>query len=269
GTVARDIPPLAYILGKIFWDGPLTMVLKKRRNIPSITSGGLDTVAVRVPSHPIFKKIITLVGIPIAAPSANLSGKPSPTTVQHVLDDFDGIIPAAVDGGECEFGIESTVISFDSPEIVRILRPGIITKEKLLPYCKAVMIDSSVCGQPSEIQSDQTASPGMKYTHYSPKAEIILIDGSFENFARYVMEHYTPHTYALLSDKDGESFPFRHITFGDTYEKNAQNLFKCFRELDKLGAQTVYIRTPEKHGIGLALYNRLIRAAGFRQLTVL
>ncbi|NLP27028.1 MAG: threonylcarbamoyl-AMP synthase [Clostridiales bacterium] len=259
--IAFEIPDIAYKLAEEFWGGPLTMVLKKKGIIPSITSGGLDTVGVRMPSHPIIKRIIELAGIPIAAPSANISGYPSPTTAAHVMNDMAGKISAVVDGGTCHYGIESTVISFDDFQTVRILRPGCVTKEDLEQVCKKVIIDEAVLSNIKD--NNYVRSPGMKYKHYSPKANIVIINGSLEGFKKYISQHNGKKIYSLIYDKESGMFPYQHLTYGDNSVEHAQQLFSKLRELDKIGAETVYVRTPNKDGVGLAVYNRLIRAAGF------
>lgn len=260
-NVALEIPDLAYKLAERFWGGPLTMVFKKRDIIPSVTSGGLDTVGVRMPSHPIIKRIIELAGIPIAAPSANISGYPSPTIAEHVMSDMSGKISAVVDGGDCRYGVESTVISFDDFQTVRILRPGCVTKEDLEEVCKTVIIDEAVL---NDVEGqDNVPSPGMKYKHYSPKANIVIVDSSLEGFKNYISQHNGKRIYSLIYDRESKAFPYQHLTYGDNSAEQAHQLFGKLRELDKIGAEMVYVRTPDKNGVGLAVYNRLIRAAGF------
>jgi len=259
-TVARDIPSLAFTLAEKFWGGPLTLVLKKRSIIPDITSGGLGTVGVRMPSCGLFRQVIDLAGVPVAAPSANVSGSPSPTSAKHVLRDLDGKIPAIVDGGECGIGIESTVVSFDTPEKLRILRPGFVTFEELDAICETVIDESVLC----KTDISQAASPGMKYTHYSPAASVVLVDGSFEEFTRFFGENSGADKYALITDDQTADFPYPHYAMGDGSDKDwAQRLFKAFRELDEIGAVAIYMRIPAKNGVGLAVWNRMFKAAGF------
>lgn len=255
---AQEIPDAALRLAEKFWPGPLTMVLKKKPVIPPVTSAGLDTVGIRFPSHPIAREIIRAAGVPLAAPSANLSGSPSPTAAQHVWDDMEGRIPAVVDGGTCDVGVESTVVSFED-EAVRILRPGLITAEELEAVGVAVTIDAGILHPLSE--SEPVRSPGMKYRHYSPKARIVLVEGTLERFTAYMEQRLTSGTYAMVFDKD--TYPFRHLTYGNTGREQAHEIFDKLREFDKLGASVVYVRSPKKKGVGLAVYNRLLRAAGF------
>ena len=262
----KSIPELAYKLAERFCPGPLTMVLPKNDRIPMITSGGLDTVGIRVPSHPVMHRIIELSGCPIAAPSANTSGYPSPTSASHVMRDMSGKIAAVVDGGSSEFGVESTVISIEGENTVRILRPGCVTKEMLSEICGEVIIDHAIL---HELEAGQkAASPGMKYKHYSPRADIIMVEGSLIGFTAYVGEKYGDGVYALIFDTDREGFPYRYMTYGKDSSEQAHLLFKRLRELDDIGAEKVYVRAPSPEGVGLAVYNRLIRAAGFEVIRI-
>jgi L-threonylcarbamoyladenylate synthase len=261
-----SIPYLAWKLAERFCPGPLTMVLPKNEKIPMITSGGLDTVGIRVPSHPVMHRIIELSGRPIAAPSANTSGYPSPTSAEHVMRDMNGRIAAVVDGGASEFGVESTVISIESEDRVRILRPGCVTREMLLELCGEVIIDHAIL---HELEAGQkAASPGMKYKHYSPKADIIMVEGSLRDFTEYAGRNMTSGTYCLIFDGDEEDFPYRYLTYGRNSSEQAHWLFQRLRELDDIGAEKVYVRAPSPEGVGLAVYNRLIRAAGFEVIRI-
>ncbi|MCM1226332.1 MAG: L-threonylcarbamoyladenylate synthase [Clostridium sp.] len=259
--IAHDVPKLFYSLAKSFWPGPLTMIAPKNDIIPYETSGGLETVGIRMPSHPLMRKLISMSG-PVAAPSANTSGYPSPTEAKHVMHDMNGKIPAIIDGGKCGFGVESTVISFDSETTVRILRPGSITPEMLGKTVENVIIDDAIINDVKD--GEKAMSPGMKYKHYSPKANIMIIEGDFEKFYRYV-EGKTGHDiYCLVPDSDNDAdIPINCLSYGRSSEQQAQQLFSKLRQLDELGAKTVYVRPPKKTGVGLAVYNRLIRAAGF------
>lgn len=261
-----SIPELAYRLAERFCPGPLTMVLPKNDRIPMVTSGGLDTVGIRIPSHPVMHRIIELSGCPIAAPSANTSGYPSPTTAGHVMRDMQGKIAAIVDGGQSDFGVESTVISFDSEDTVRILRPGAVTREMLLEVCGDVIIDPAILHEVEE--GAKVASPGMKYKHYSPKADIIMVESNLDEFLNVVEKNYGEDVYALIFDGDTGSCPYRHMTYGSDSSQQAHLLFQRLRELDEAGAKKVYVRAPSPEGIGLAVYNRLIRAAGFEVIRI-
>lgn len=255
------IPELAKKIADKFCPGPLTIVLPKNDRIPSITSGGLDTVGIRIPSHKTMHRIIELSGCPIAAPSANTSGLPSPTSAAHVMDDMSGKINAVVDGGQSEFGVESTVIAIENETSVRILRPGCITREMLLELCDDVIIDPAIL---HDLEAGQTAaSPGMKYKHYSPSADVIMVEGSIEEFTAYVEKFNAPCVCSLIYDEDEEYFPYRYMTYGSSSSEQAHWLFQRLRELDELGVKKIFVRAPSLDGVGLAVYNRLIRAAGF------
>jgi L-threonylcarbamoyladenylate synthase len=242
------------------------MVMPKNDRISMVTSGGLDTVGIRVPSHKVMHRIIELSGCAIAAPSANTSGYPSPTSAEHVMRDMNGKIAAVVDGGQSEFGVESTVISFDGDDAVRILRPGAITREMLLEVCDDVVIDPAIL---HEVEAGaKVASPGMKYKHYSPKADIIMVEASLEDFTALVEKNYNDKVYALVFDGDENNFPYRCLTYGSDSLHQAHWLFQRLRELDDIGAEKVYVRAPSTDGVGLAVYNRLIRAAGFEVIRI-
>lgn len=259
--IATSVPELAYKLAEKFWPGPLTMIMPKSDNIPLVTSGGLDTVGIRFPSHKVALDLIEKSGKPLAAPSANLSGSPSPTTLRHVFEDMNTRIPAIIDGGDCEVGVESTVISFDADGTVRILRPGKISYDDLLSVTDKVCIDNGVLAQ-LDINA-KVSSPGMKYKHYSPKANVIILDGSADAFKAYVSEHKTEKTYCLLFDDSEAIEGVNYLAYGITSEEQAHLLFERLREFDELGANTVYARCPSKDGMGLAVYNRILRSAGF------
>ncbi len=259
-AVAVRIPNIAYTLAEKFWPGPLTMVLKKSDKISESVSRGLDTVAVRMPSDKIARAIISASNLPLAAPSANTSGRPSPTTAQHVIDDLNGKIDAIIDAHDCTVGVESTVISLmgDTP---RILRPGAVTAEQIAEVIGNVEIDNAVL---NELKTGETvASPGMKYKHYAPTATVYLVDGDADEFASFVNDK-TDSVAVCFCEDTGIKIPY--ITYGS--RKNeitlAQNLFKVLREIDKKGYKNAYIHAPSKSGVGLAVYNRLIRAAAFR-----
>lgn len=265
--IAAEVPALALTLAEAFWPGPLTMVLPKRDCIPEVTSGGLSTVGIRMPSHPAARELIRLSGCPVAAPSANRSGRPSPTTAGHVLEDMDGRIAGIVDGGSCEVGVESTVICFDDAETIHILRPGRVSAEDLAPYAKRVYVDNAVFTPVAP--GARVASPGMKYKHYAPKARILPVDApDFASFSAYVRAHAPTGTYCLLFDADPEIDGVPCMRYGDDGCSQAQYLFLRFRELDAAGASQVYVRMPQKSGVDLSVYNRLMRAAGFEVITV-
>ncbi len=258
--LVSHIPPLAEILAKKFWPGPLTMIMPKSDKIPNVTSGGLDTVGIRLPSHPVAQALINASKKPLAAPSANLSGSPSPTNCERVYEDMRGRIPAIIDGGESDVGVESTVISFEDGGI-RVLRPGKISVEDLLTVTDKVYVDKGVLAQLDACAVAK--SPGMKYKHYSPKAEIILIDSDVSAFKKYVSDNKTDGTFCLLFDESEALEGVKYLTYGNTSDEQAHFLFERLREFDELGAKTVYARCPSKNGLGLAVYNRILRSAGF------
>lgn len=260
------IPELAYKLAEKFCPGPFTIILPKNKMIPDITSGGLDTVGIRIPAHPVMREIIKLSGKPIAAPSANTSGLPSPTIALHVMADMNGKISAVVDGGQSEFGVESTVIAIENENTVRILRPGCVTREHLLDVCENVIIDKAILNEVGS--NEKVASPGMKYKHYSPQADIVLVDSTFDKFVDFVNENNGERVYSLIFDGDIKSFPFKYLSYGADSIQQAHNVFQKLRELDEIGAEKVYVRVPSSDGVGLAVYNRLIRAAGFEVIRI-
>lgn len=261
--IAKDIPSTALLCAEKFWPGPLTMVLSKTDKIPSCVSAGLDTVAVRMPSCEITRKVIEKSGLPLAAPSANLSGSPSPTTANHVISDLDGKIDAVIMGEDCKVGVESTVITLVGEHPV-LLRPGGITLEQLREVLPDISVNKAVL---SELQKNETAaSPGMKYKHYAPKIETFLVEG--ENFAEFVNQKADVVAICFLEESDNITIP--KIVYGSekSPETFAQNLFSALREVDTLSVNEVYIHAPEKSGIGLAVYNRLIRAAAFKVIKI-
>ena len=262
-ALVREIPEAAKKLAKDFWPGPLTIIMKKGGVIPDEVSAGLDTVAIRLPSHPSARAIIKTAGTPLAAPSANLSGSPSPTTAQHVMNDMDGKIDAVFDGGACGVGVESTVITL-AESTPRLLRPGKVTLEELREVLGEVELDSAVLNKLKDGQ--KAASPGMKYKHYAPKANVILLKCTDDEFIDYVNRCGGSGVAALCCDEDVEKLSVKYISLGkrNDYEAHAQRLFDSLRRIDGYGnIVTVYTRLPSTDGVGLAVYNRLIRAAGF------
>lgn len=255
--LVREIPDVAVQLAERFWGGPLTMIFPKSDIIPDVTSGGLDTVAVRMPASEAARAIIDECGFPIAAPSANLSGSPSPTTAQHVFRDMDGRIPLIIDGGACSCGVESTVICFREGRI-HILRPGGVTAEMLSEFAD-IEIDKAVSAKPAE--GERVLSPGMKYKHYSPKADVYIVDEHGPDFAYYCKCHAVGKTIAMgIGCDECDIF----VDYGSTPELQAQRLFALLRNADDEGADKVFVEMPSMDGVGLAVYNRLLRAAGFR-----
>lgn len=262
--LVREIPPLAARLAARFFPGPLTIILPRSARIPAITAGGLDSVGVRFPAHPVAQAMIRAAGVPLAAPSGNRSGSPSPTTSAHMLADMEGRIPAIVEGGACLCGVESTVISLDDAETVRVLRPGFVTPEQLGEIAPRVIVDDAVT---AELSADAVVrSPGMKYKHYAPRAQVTLVQGDGAAFLRYVGAHLGEGVCALVFDEDLSACEEQGIpckAYGDTDEARAASFFAALRNADAAGVQHLYVRAPRTDGVGLAVYNRLIRAAGY------
>lgn len=259
----HDIPKAAYDLAKAFWPGPLTMVLPARQIVPRRTTGGLNTVALRCPDNAVTREIIRLSGVPIAAPSANISGKPSTTTAQHVLHDHDGKIAAVVDGGPCRVGVESTIVDLteDRP---RLLRPGGITPEQLLEVLGDLVIDKAVTAQ---IDKDAVVkAPGMKYRHYAPAEPVVIVAGSREKAAAYIHRHFTPGDRVLCFTEElplyADCSPLAYGSEADVNTLSA-GLFAALRELDDPSIHQVYARCPVGGGVAYAVQNRLKKAAAF------
>ena len=262
----HSIPDAAWALAEKFWPGPLTMVLPAKDCVPKCTTANLPTVAVRCPDSAVTQEIIRLAGVPIAAPSANISGKPSTTTAQHVLHDHDGKIAAIVDGGPCRVGVESTIIDL-TDERPRLLRPGGITPQQLWEVVGDLVIDKAVTGS---IDHDAVVkAPGMKYRHYAPECEVIVVTGSAEAAARYIAEHFGPGNRVLCFAEELEAFAaFSPIAYGRESDEDSlmAGLFAALRELDDPAIGTVFARCPKGSGKALAVQNRLMKAAGFRKV---
>lgn len=259
-TVAGDIPDSAYITAQKFWPGPLTMIFKRTDKIPASVSAGLDTVAVRMPSDKTARAIIKK-SVPLAAPSANTSGRPSPTSAQYVLDDLDGKIDAVVMSGDCEVGVESTVITL-ATNPPRLLRPGAVTVEELKEIFPDIIVDNAVLAEPEK--GEKVSSPGMKYKHYAPKTETYLVEGSSEKFAEFVNSKENAAAVCFFEEEDKITVP--KLCYGTASDETtlAHSVFSVLRRADCLGVQAIYVHAPSKSGVGLAVYNRLIRAAAFR-----
>ena len=259
----HDIPKAAYLLAEKFWPGPLTMVLPARDTVPKRTTAGLSTVAVRCPDSPVTRKIIALAGVPIAAPSANISGKPSTTTAQHVRHDHDGKIDAIVDGGPCRVGVESTIVDLteDRP---RLLRPGGVTPEQLLEVLGDLVIDKAVTAQ---IDKDAVVkAPGMKYRHYAPAEPVVIVSGSREKAAEYIHRHFAPGDRVLCFEEElplyADCAPLAYGKESDV-ETLSAGLFAALRILDDPNIGKVYARCPVGGGVAYAVQNRLKKAAAF------
>lgn len=262
----HSIPESAWTLAEKFWPGPLTIVLPAKDIVPKCTTAGLPTVAVRCPDCGITREIIRRAGVPIAAPSANLSGKPSTTTAEHVYHDHNGKIPLIVDGGPCRVGVESTIIDL-TDEKPRLLRPGGITVEAMAEIVGEIVIDKAVTGA---IDKDTVVkAPGMKYRHYAPECSVIIVDGSTEAAARYIGKHFTPNNRVLCFEEELDAFSaFAPLSYGKEADTDTllAGLFAALRELDDPNIGTVFARCPAGNGKGMAVQNRLLKAAGFHRV---
>ena len=259
----HHIPQSAYDLAAAFWPGPLTLVLPARDVVPRRTTGGLDTVAVRCPDNAVTREIIRLSGVPIAAPSANISGKPSTTTVQHVLHDHDGKIAAIVDGGPCRVGVESTIVDL-TEERPRLLRPGGIGPEQLLAVLGDLVVDKAVT---APIDKDAVVkAPGMKYRHYAPAEPVVIVSGSREKAAQYIHRHFTPGDRVLCFEEELPLYAdCAPLSYGKEADVNtlSAGLFAALRELDDPKIHQVFARCPVGGGVAYAVQNRLRKAAAF------
>lgn len=262
--VAVDIPQKALECAEKFWAGPLTMVLKRADKIASSVSAGLNTVAVRMPSERVARDIIERSGLPLAAPSANTSGKPSPTTYKHVADDLDGKIDAIVSGDDCKVGVESTVISLVGKP--KLLRPGAVTLEQLREVLPDIELDKAVLSKPEK--GEKVSSPGMKYKHYAPKTDTYLVEGKTEDFVNFVNKKENSLAVCFLEEE--KNIKIKKIIYGSMVDENtlARNLFKVLRDADGFGVKQIYVHAPSKTGVGLAVYNRLIRAAAYKVISL-
>lgn len=258
-----EVPPLAYVLARKFWPGPLTMILKRGPGVPDVTTAGLDTVAVRCPNHPVTLAIIREAGIPIAAPSANLSGRPSCTTAQDVLEDMDGKIQCLVDGGPCIVGVESTILDLTCTP-PRLLRPGGLPVEQIERLIGPIAVDKAV-NAPLE-ENEQPRAPGMKYRHYAPKAPVTVVTGAPEASAQEILRRVGPDCGVICFDEYAHLFEKQTVQcLGPSQDKHtqAQRLFDALRAFDSENVQEIYAQCPDNQGLGLAIGNRLKKAAGF------
>ncbi len=262
-----------YRLAEAFMPGPLTVILPARENVPKTTRGGLDTVAVRCPENPIASALIRLSGVPIAAPSANRSGSPSPTTAAHVIDDMMGRVDMIIDGGDCDFGLESTIVAINPDRTVTLLRPGKITVSDIL----SIGIDVSVADAVKDkLRDGEVAlSPGMKYRHYAPECEVLLIDAN-RDASVDIIKSYIPENaivkYAIIAYSEDVEFYREKLPTAFLYDfgkkgdevAQAHSLFDILRKADKEKYGVIFAPLPRQEGIGLALYNRMIRAAAHK-----
>lgn len=263
GSYCRDVPPAAYRLAERFWPGPLTMILPRRDIVPLQTTGGLETVGVRCPNHPVTLAIIEAAGVPIAAPSGNTSGRPSPTTAAHMIEDMDGRIDGIVDGGPCTVGVESTIIDLTvTPP--RLLRPGGLPLESLRQVLGEVAVDKAVTGLLAA--GERPRAPGMKYRHYAPHAPVTVVTGEPERSARRIQGLLSDTAGVICFDEYAPLFPGHIIhKLGPAADKSAQarHVFDALRTFDGTDVTEIFAQCPDDGGLGLAVANRLKKAAGF------
>ena len=266
--LVSEVPERAQLLMAAFCPGPLTIIMPRGPEVAAECCAGLDTVGIRMPSHPVARAVIAQSGCAFAAPSANLSGKPSPTNAQDVFTDMDGRLPLILDGGESAVGVESTVVAVTG-EHPMILRPGYVTKEQMEAVLgEEVLVNHAIL---EKLKDGEVArSPGMKYKHYAPKADVTILKGSFDAYRDYIAAHAGDGVWALCFDGEEAQLPVPAISYGKEGDgiSEAHNLFTVLRELDRKGAKTVYARCPLSDGVSMAVYNRLIRAAAFRVVEV-
>ncbi len=257
-------------LARAFMPGPLTVILPKRENIPYATTGGLDSVAVRCPAHPIAHELIRLANCPIAAPSANLSGKPSPTHPEHVIYDMNGRVDMILCGGECDIGLESTIVKIDCEDKLTLLRPGAVTADALRLVCASVTVADAVLHALPE--GEHPLSPGMKYRHYAPTSPLVLLSGSDADVLRFMQNAQQKSRCALLCYHEEISALQNELLFPvgnrEDLAAQAKSLFDALRQADRTDADIIYAHLPPTSGLGLALYNRMIRAAAHTVLSV-
>jgi len=254
--LAREITPNASVLMEKFWPGPLTLIFKKQASVPHKVTAGLDTVAVRFPSNEIAQKLIEQSGVLVAAPSANLSGSPSPTVCEDVIADLNGRVDYIIDSTGCTIGLESTVVDVSGNETV-ILRPGAVTLEMIQDLIPTARLDSGL------VDLDSTPKcPGLKYKHYSPKAKVTVVQGDIQKVREYILSHINSENIGVLTYK-GSTYPDNvHIeNGGDNMHEYAHNLFSALRNFDKAGVVHVYAEFCVENGIGVAVRNRLYKAA--------
>ena len=272
--LVREIPEAGKKLMDAFWPGPLTLIFPKSGRVPKGTTGGLDTVAVRMPSDPVARRLIELAGTPVAAPSANTSGRPRPTTAEHVRQDMDGRIEMIVDGGPVGIGVESTIVDVTG-EIPMVLRPGAITMEMLKKCVGAVEIDPAILGPVS--QDFKPKAPGMKYRHYAPKADLTIVSGETEDVVRAISRMAAERESEGLSvgiictDETRALYPcgvVRSMGVRARQETIAHNLYAVLREFDDLNADVIYSESFEGGELSQAIMNRLCKAAGYHMMNV-
>ena len=264
----QNVPAAAYRLAEKFWPGPLTMILPRREIVPLRTTGGLETVGVRCPNHPATLAIIEAAGVPIAAPSGNTSGRPSPTTAQHMMDDMAGKINGIVDGGPCAVGVESTIIDL-TVQPPRLLRPGGLPLEALERVLGEIAVDDAVRRKMGE--GERPRAPGMKYRHYAPKAPVTVVTGPARRSAAYIRDRLPDRAGVICFDEYAPLFAghiVHRLGAADDKLSQAQHVFDALRTFDDTDVSEIYAQCPDESGLGLAVANRLKKAAGFHVVDV-
>lgn len=271
--LAYDVPKEAYDLADAFWPGPLTMILKKSAVVPYGTTGGLDTVAVRMPSHPVARKLLQESGMYIAAPSANLSGRPSPTIAEHVIEDMDGRIAMIIDGGSAQIGLESTIVDLTG-RTPMILRPGYITLEMLKKVVPSIEYDPAVIARKPE-KNIVAKAPGMKYRHYAPKGQLTIFEGTMQNVVDTINQKTLEkmkqgyQVGILATDETKEAYQQGYVkSIGSRKDEEAiaAHLFGILRDFDTLGVSYIYSESFEDNALSQAIMNRLLKAAGYQMI---
>ncbi|HAA81563.1 MAG: Sua5/YciO/YrdC/YwlC family protein [Caldanaerobacter subterraneus] len=271
--LVKEVPQKAKTLMKKFWPGPLTLIFKKSQKVPYVNTAGMDTVAIRMPSNTIAHLLIKRAEVPISAPSANVSGKPSPTDASHVIEDLYGKVDVIIDGGKCDVGVESTVLDL-TEKVPVILRPGAVTLEMLREVIGNVEVDPSLLKKPQEDLKPK--SPGMKYKHYSPNAEVYIVTGDLEKVVKKIQElteeqlKYGKKVGIMATVQTSTQYEKGEIiVVGDRNrpETIAKNLFEVLRQFDKKGVDVIFAESFEYDNIGLAIMNRLEKAAGYKEIS--
>jgi L-threonylcarbamoyladenylate synthase len=271
--IAEEVPEKAKLLASKWWPGPLTMIFRKTELVPYETSGGLDTVAVRFPNHPVALTLIRASGGYIAAPSANTSGRPSPTTARHVAEDLDGRIDMILDGGEVRIGLESTIVDF-TEEVPVILRPGYINQEMLKEILGEVRMDP---GLQSENEHVRPKAPGMRYRHYAPKAELTIVEGKRDDVVRKINEltaraiSENKKVGVIAAEETASLYPrgdIRNIGSRAADKEIARNLYSVLRDFDEDQVDVIFSESFETPRMGQAIMNRLLKAAGHKVITI-
>ena len=271
--LVEEVPENAAILAKHFWPGPLTMIMKKSSKVPKETTGGLDTVAVRFPSHKVAQELIKAAGGYIAAPSANLSGKPSPTLAKYVLEDMDGRVDAIIDGGDIPIGLESTIVDLSGSRPV-ILRPGYITEEMLSGVLGEVETDPTILDGNCR---ERPKAPGMRYRHYAPKGDLVIVEGKAEEVVGRINEELKNYreqgkkTGVIATRETADRYladSVKIIGSRENEEEVAASLYRILREFDDEDVQVIYSESFADTGLGCAIMNRLLKAAGHKKINL-